>query len=116
MIKSVKCIPYPGIENAYIVISARKSDTGNGCQKNMSFFWASKDIGIEWEPDYGPITIIYKCDKDHKDAEPHWFYDYYTGQGNWSQLAVKREYLPKAFISGDYEHIFRVLKEWAKNN
>ena len=111
---NIKCVPFPGIENAYVVISGYKSDAGNGVKKCMSFFYNNGNVGAEWEPDYGPITIIYKCEKDNGDAQKHWFYDYYTGNGNWSQLAVEGEGLPSAFLDGDYKYIFEVLKEWGK--
>jgi len=111
---SVKCIPFPDIDNAYVVISGHKSEhTGNGVQKCMTFFYGGDKIGAEWEPDNGPITVIYSCDKDTDGAQPHWFYDYCTGYGNWSQLAVDREHLPDAFLAGSYDYIFGVLKAWA---
>ena len=114
MNKNVKCIPFPGIENAYVVISGHKSEkSGNGVSGCMSFFYDNGKIGAEWEPDNGPIRVLYSCDKDHEEAMEHWFYDYCTGYGNWSQLAVEEEGLPKAFLSGDYEHIFNVLRSWS---
>ena len=114
MNKRIKCIPFPGIAHAYVVISAYKEErNGNGVAKCMSFFYGGESIGAEWEPEHGPITVLYKCPKEDKDAQPHWFYGYYTGQGNWSQLAVEHEGLPAAFIEGDYAHIFSVLKDWA---
>ena len=51
--------------------------------------------------------------KNIKGAIPHWFYKYYAGQGHWSQLAVKESGINKAFLEGDYNHIFSILKEWA---
>ena len=112
--KNLKCIPFPEIKGAYVVISAYKSDKPNGVTKCMSFFFDNGEIGAEWEPDYGPITKIIKLAKDNPEAIPHWFYDYYAGQGYWSQLAVKEEGLPEAFLSGDYERLFGILKQWAQ--
>ena len=113
--KNIKCIPFPEIDNAYVVISGHDYEkNGNGVRKCMSFFYDNGDVGAEWEPDNGPITVIYKCEKDHKDAKKHWFYDYSTGTGNWSQLAVEEEGLPSAFLDGDYEYIFNVLKDWGE--
>ena len=111
--KNVRCIPFPGIENAYVVISGYKTKAGNGVKKCMSFFYDNGAIGAEWEPDYGPITIIYKCNKKDEESRPHWFYDFYTGQGHWSQMAVEEEGLPSAFLDGDYEYLFLVLKKWS---
>jgi len=114
MNKNVKCIPFPNIENAYIVISGHKNkNTGNGVRKCMSFFYDSGMVGAEWEPENGPITVIYSCCKEHEESQPHWFYDYCTGYGNWSQLAVNNEMLPDAFLDGNYSFIFSVLAKWA---
>lgn len=113
MNESIKCIPFPGIEGAYVVISAGKSDKGNNVSKRMSFFFDNGNVGAEWEPDYGPITVIYKRDKDDEDAKPHWFYEYYAGQGHWSQCAVEKEGLPEYFLAGDYNMLFAALKDWA---
>lgn len=111
--KNIKCIPFPGIENAYVVISGCKSNTSeNGIEKHMSFFFDGGDIGAEWEPDNGPITKIHKTDRDTMDAEPHWFYNYSLGNGDWAQMAVKEEGLPGAFLRGDYEFLFLILKKW----
>ena len=119
--KNVRCIPFDGIKNAYIVISGRKAETGNGVQKCMSFFYDNGNIGAEWEPDNGPITVIYSCKSEDGVCRPfnkltflsHWFYDFYTGQGSWSKSAVKEEGLPSAFLEGNYEYIFSVLKKWS---
>ena len=67
----------------------------------MSFFYGGPDVGAEWEPDYGPITVINSCTKDNENAREHYFYDYCDGYGSWAQLA------------GDYDGIFLVLKRWA---
>lgn len=54
----VKVIPFPEIKNAYIVISGNQADTCNKVRSNISFFYLDGDIGVEWEPNNGPITII----------------------------------------------------------
>ena len=114
MKNNIKVIPFPDIDNAYIVISGCKSENGNGCKKRMSFFYGTKESGCEWEPEYGPITRIIPCEKDHEKAQKHWFYDYCSGYGNWSQLAVEREMLVEHFLNGDYKMIFSILKEWSQ--
>lgn len=123
MNRSIKVIPFPNIDGAYIVISAHKEirETYEKTKSEMSFFFdGGCGIGCEWEPDYGPITKIISCDKDFKETEfekayPHWFYPYYKGPGYWSQLAVEEEHLPEAFLAGNYEWIFEVLKRWSNN-
>jgi hypothetical protein len=117
---------HPTIENAYLFVSGRKNeDISNGVTPNITFFYADGDIGAEWEPQYGPITIITKCEKDHFKDEPedsyqevkeHWYYEYCTGFGNWSQLAVQEEGLHTALIAGNDEMIFSILKKWATND
>ena len=111
----VKVIPFSGIENAYIVISGNKTVTPNRVKSNMSFFYLDGDIGVEWEPNYGPITVLYSCDKDHPEAQEHWYFDYFTGNGNWSQLAVNENRLGEYFYTGDYKSLFNVLKQWRAN-
>jgi len=111
---NVCCVPFKDIKNAYVIISACKSDrNGNGIEKRMSFFFDNGEVGAEWEPDHGPITVLYKCDKDHEAATPHWFYEFTTGQGHWSQLAVDEESLSQHFLEGNYDRIFQVLNDWA---
>lgn len=113
MNKNIKCIPFPGIENAYVVISGHEVDSCNGVKKCMSFFYGGENTGAEWEPDYGPITVIHSCAKNHEQAQEHFFYDYCAGYGAWSQCSVQDEHLDKMFLSGDYVGMFSVLKRWA---
>ena len=115
MKKSIKIIPFPEIENAFIVISGHKTDkTGNGVKSCMSFVYGDKDGGAEWEPEYGPITTLIPCEETDEEAIPHWFYPFYKGQGYWSQNAVQAENLDEYFDEGDYKSIFNVLKKWSK--
>jgi len=114
MNKNIKVIPFPGIPNAYVVISGyADSNMGNGCQKCMSFFWGTPEGGAEWEPEYGPITKYTPCDKNTEGAQPHWFYEYTIGGAHWSQLAVENEGLPRMFVEGDYQGLFAVLARWS---
>lgn len=109
--KSTKIIPWPMINGAYLVLSFMPEDCGNKNSHTISFLYdGGNGIAAEWEPTYGPITTIYKCEGKDPDAIPHWFFDYCTGYGNWSQCAVEDEGLPQAVINGDYEHVFSVLK------
>lgn len=114
MKENIKILPFPNIENAYLVISFSKiKEPHPHTETCISFLYDnSNGVAAEWEPKYGPITVMYKCEKEHPDATPYWFWDYCTGFGNWSQLAVEEKGLPEALYSGDYEYIFNVLKEW----
>lgn len=111
--KNIKVIPFPGIENAYVVISGVKSERGNGCEKRMTFFYGTDRSGADWEPDYGAITYYEPCSGDVPGAVAHWFWEYCTGSGNWSQLAVDEEGLAGMFLEGDYVGLFGVLRKWA---
>jgi hypothetical protein len=121
MNKSVKVIPFPEIENAYIVISAHQEKDCIGEIKVrclLSFFYADASGGAEWEPNYGPISVIIPCDKDYEGeldkAVEHWFYPFVKRGLYWSQCAVDDEGLPNMFFTGDYAGIFHVLKRWSK--
>lgn len=114
---SIKVIPWPGIDNAYIVISSHKSEqTGNGVTQKISLLYATEDKGAEWAPEHGPITVLTPCGADNTQAKKHWFYDYITGWGDWSQLAVDREGLPEKFLAGDDAGIFEVLRRCTISN
>jgi hypothetical protein len=111
--KSVKVIPFPGITDAYVVISGGSSKGPNGCETIMSFFWGDREGGCEWEPQFGPFTKITPCDSQHPDALPHWFYEFCTGYGNWTQLAVEDTHIVEYFLNGDYLGVFKILQEYA---
>ena len=86
-------------------------------EARISFVYEKDGIAAEWDGECGPITLWKKFkekDETHEfdKPHPHWLWNFATGRGNWSQLAVTENNLPKAFINGDYEHIFNVLKEW----
>jgi len=108
-------------ENCYILVSATRKtgelyDDVYYAEPTMSFLYDTGECATEWEPRYGPIQIWNKCNADSENAREHYFYDYvYDKPMNWSQLAVQTEHLPEAFVRGDYEHIFDVLKSWAVN-
>jgi len=111
--KGVKVIPFPEIENAYVVISARYNEEKcNKCEPIMSFLYANETRGVEWEPSYGPITLLISCGNRHPEAREHFFFPYITGYGNWTQLGVNDNLLGRRFSKGDYEGIFNVLKSY----
>lgn len=120
--ESIKCIPFPGIEGAYVVISGRhrsieslkRTSFGVDLKTTMTLFFDSGNgIGAEWEPEYGPITTYYSVPEDHPKAQEHWFYPFVDGTGHWTQLAVEKHDLKLRFLEGDYEYIFGVLKEYS---
>ena len=114
MNKTVKVIPFPDIEHAYISISFKKDSNVYGTDYVLSFLYDSGTIAAEWEPKYGPIQLWYKCDKESPDAQEHYFYEYHnTPSGSWSQLSVETEGLHEWLLMGQYVAIFNILKRWA---
>ena len=107
-------------DNCYMSISGQVSETtGNSCSPTISFEYIDGDVLVEWEVKNGPITVITKCleslknDNDFgRTVKPHHIFGWCTGYGNWTQCAVKERGLDKAFIAGDYDRIFSVLKSY----
>jgi hypothetical protein len=114
--KSLKILPFPDIENAYVIISARESSKkGNRVYQNLTYLYnCGNGIAVEWEPEYGPLTVLYKCTKDHEDAKEHFFFDYVTGYGNWSQMDVDNTGIVEYLADGDYEMVFGILKGFGR--
>lgn len=114
--KNLKIIPFLSTEeyDAYVVLSFRASeDTGNKIKRNMTFFIDGRNgVGVELEPENGPIIRITECHKDDERAEKHWAFDYFTGLGDWSQIAVLDNDLDKIIVSGEYELLFNILSSW----
>lgn len=117
---TVKLVPFPEIENAYIIISARKRcvDDDTYAKIITTFFYGTEKGGAEWGGDGNPITVITPCDENYNEefqgkAEIHFIYPFCTGHGKWFQGAVESEGLADAFLLGDYEHIFHVLKKFS---
>lgn len=81
-----------------------------------SFLYDAGDIAVEWEPKYGPIQIWHRCEKDAEGAQEHYFFDYQNSRsGSWSQIAVESHNLHHHFFAGDFDYIFNILKDWAKD-
>lgn len=108
-------------DGANVIYSAARRDpkeTGGDfrVKNNFSFCFINGDYAAEWEPEYGPIQVWHKCDKDHQDAKPNYIFDFTdSGNMNWSQLAVDRYELPSSANNGNWQYIFNVLKEWAED-
>jgi hypothetical protein len=120
MNKSIIKLPFPGIENAYLVFSANQKklvEFDVGVYYNVSFLVYAGSVAAEWEPQYGPIQLWYKREATDENVEPGYVFEYVDAGGlNWSQLAVEREQLKPALLSGDYQYIFSVLHRWAKGH
>ena len=116
MNKSIQIIPFPNIPDAYVVISATRTNEGNGCSTDMSFFYGTAKGGCEWEPNFGPFTLITPVKGEHPKAEPHWFYKYCAGNGDWAQTMVDKSQIVSYFLMGDYERVFEILKRFVDSN
>ena len=102
--------PWPGIAGCFLLLSCHKTDkNGNGVQPVVSFLCILGDVAAEWEPTNGPIQLWFRGD----DEEHYSFPRIRARGGDWSQLSVENEGLPRMANSGDYEGVFRVLRSWA---
>lgn len=135
--KRVKVLPWPDKENCFLVISGalqqkrhcgdmwyvghqefeRKYTSRDVCEARISFTYVTERVAIEWDGEHGPIQCWYKCDADYKTdydkAREHWIFEYAYGSGMWTQIGVDDNNLVQAFNTGDYDHIFSVLKRFA---
>jgi hypothetical protein len=104
-------------EGAHVIYSAAKKEQTCGevrVKNNFSFCFINGEYAAEWEPEYGPIQVWHKCEKDADGAKPHYIFDFTDSGGlNWSQLAVDQNELPQAANHGDWQYIFNVLENWA---
>lgn len=121
LIDRVAVLPFPGIENAYLSISAAVSPKeppfdGVRLSPTMTFAYVNGRVAAEWEPQYGPIQLWYEraADDHENDRMPHWLWPFGSkSNARWSQMAVDRHALREAFAGGNYEYIFQVLADWA---
>ena len=110
---------FPDIPGAFMLMSVRKKDkSGTSEQDNLSFpvvsfLFVGETHAAEWEVNYGPILIHIK---GVETDMPHYAFPFVKDNPlGWSQMAVNREELPAALLSGSYRYIFEVLKEWIES-
>jgi len=132
----VMVLPVPGIENAYVCISGRERENRvfgekwynkhQNKQKSpfhetfstpcITFLYDAGNCCAEWDGEYGPVNLTFRVNEIHEDARQHWFYPFAIfEQDHWSQMAVTNEQFKDAFLDGDFEHIFSVLRRWAES-
>ena len=115
--KSVKVNPVEGIKGANIVTSFRADEKrGNGVRCCFSFLQVLEPevSAVEFEPEEGAFTLLTACAESHPDAQPHWLFPFYTGQGNWGQCIVRDSGICNALIEGDHLKVFAILKSWGE--
>jgi hypothetical protein len=131
--KRVAVLPWPGKENCFVCVSARVQRRRNfgekwcsghnefedpGCSRpeviepRLTFCYVGENQMAEWDGHHGPITIIDRMNQGEDGASEHYIFDYASCYGNWSQIAVEDNNLYEAFNTGDYDHIFNVLKKF----
>lgn len=141
LMEHVAVLPWPGIDGAYLCLSGAKrrapekmgprwpkhddvprfmDEVAREAQARITFLFDAGNCCAEWDGEFGPIQIWHRVAKDSKhgdhEVREHWFYDHAIGNGIWSQMAVDQHDLPRSFISGNFAHIFSVLKSWAVNH
>ena len=102
--------------NCYVLVSGtNKEGHGVGVRPYVSLLYEQNDIAIEWGIEYGPIQRLEKCGADHPEAREHYFYDYVINKfRSWTQCDVDDNNLPEAFLLGNWDYIFKVLKRFAE--
>ena len=117
--KRVIVLPFGDIEGAFVCVSFRRGQNSLGdpqAEPLITLAYLNGRVAAEWEPQHGPIQLWYQRDSDQpeNDAMQHWLWPYGSKGGiRWSQLAVDRANMPEALMSGDFERVFAVLKDWA---
>jgi hypothetical protein len=111
----MKC-PVPGIEGAYILVSfARKPDIPEcKVETKLTLFLDLGEKGVEWEPEYGPLRVWYKCGADHPDAKPHYFYDFTLNDGKWEWCQSEADKLVLPLWRGEFEYVFGAMRYWGE--
>ncbi len=137
IMKRVAVLPWVNKPNCFLCVSGafeRKTNYGEKWYLNahdereqkyyasvhtkarITFAYRSENVAAEWDGEYGPIQLWYKCEADYKEdydeARPHWLFPFAHGNGCWSQMAVEENHLPEAFNTGDYDSIFSVLERF----
>lgn len=114
--KSLVILPFTGIDNAYVIISAfNQSENANGVYQNLSYLYdCGNGVAVEWEPESGPLTVLYECTKNNSKAKEHFFFEYCTGYGDWSQRAVDSTRIAKYLADGNYEMVFDILRKFGE--
>ena len=108
-------------DNCWILISPKKADhqyesSFPQVDYIFSFLYDAGEWAAEWEPRYGPIQIWNKCEEGAENAQEHYFYNWEnTSSLSWSQLSVEKEQLPQMFLESNWDAIFNVLRDWARD-
>lgn len=112
-------LPYKDWIGCYILISAHGNydDYGDFRSKpNFSFFVDLEGTAVEWDGASGPLQVFRECAEDAEDAREHYFYDFQNASPMaWAQGYVDEMELPKSFVEGNYDYIFRVIRDFCES-
>ena len=124
---SLRYFPFPGIENAYTVISISEDETkSNKMRSTISFvLYINETRAVELEPENGALTIYDKCEEDWKPTDEYdielglkpihsYIFPYVTGHHQWGQLIVNDKECEKLLSQGRYEEFFNIMKEFGE--
>lgn len=138
----VAVLQWPGTTDCYVCVSGSKKPKvslygpkwhGDKCatesyesefrsKPRVTFCVHAGNAFAEWDGDYGPITVWLDASTgipegyNEEDVAPHWFFEKAVGRGNWSQLAVDRNELPRCLVDGCYDLIFSALRRFAESH
>ena len=120
----IRMIPWPGMENCYVVISGQWPDNRHEMSKpHMTFTAVDWETGVaaEWDGEYGPIQLAFRAANpgdtpSGEFAAPCWIFENSVRGLHWSQRAVRDHDLARSFVNGDYDHIFAVLGSWLSHS
>jgi hypothetical protein len=82
----------------------------------ITFTYVCNGVAAEWDGENGPIQLWFRSHEGYKEgydeARAHWLWPFAFGAGHWAQGAVDEAKLPDKFNEGDFDGIFRVLRDW----
>jgi len=109
-----------GIEGAWVLVSGYTCQDRPGATilpaVSVSFIYDNgKGVAAEWGPPFGPLQLWIEAKEG--EGEEHYYFDRVTSNsaGQWSQIDVDENWLVKDFVTGNFRHIFYVLKEWTRD-
>jgi len=99
------------VEGLLACVSFSPADFNQGTRCNFSFFVRVNDeIGVEYDPVHGPVTLIRSASFDDVGAKKHFVFDYYDGdRGHWDQSFADSL---NRVVHNNLELIYEKLVQW----
>lgn len=106
--------------NCFLLLSGHKATKYDGMEDGGATYIISllyrdeeKGMAVEWEPKYGPIQIFTRATETSEEKQEHYIFPVINPSGlDWTQMGVNDRGLPEAFIHGDLDFIFNVLRSY----